>query len=130
MLKNLNTYIIMLTLFCLGFLLMPHPSNACSKKTTKTEQSSCAKKNRKDSKGKDCCKTKSCKKNKEAKDHCSDNCQDKSCTNNSPSSSLALPSHLETHRNYFAEIKKQPFVFEQIHYSSGYLSIWLPPKIG
>lgn len=107
--------------------MMPSQSYACSKNSTKTEQSSCSKK--KALKAQDCCKTKSCKKSKEDKGHCSGNCKDKTCTNNAPSPFIAIISHLEINRDYFAEIKKQKFGFKQIHYSSGYFSIWLPPKI-
>lgn len=128
-LKNLNRHIGVVILFCLGVLLMPSQSYACSKKSTKTEQSSCSKEKEKDLKGEDCCKTRSCKKSKEDKGHCNGNCKDKTCTNNTPLPSIAIISYSDINKDYFVEIKKQRFGFKQIHYSSGYFSIWLPPKI-
>jgi hypothetical protein len=41
---------------------------------------------------------------------------------------LPIPIDLKT-ANPFAEIKKQKFGFKEAYYSSGYSSIWQPPKI-
>jgi len=128
-LKNVSIHIGIITLFCLGFFMMPSQSFACSKHSAKTEQKSCHKEKSKDNKEKDCCKTKSCKKSKKENGHCSGNCNDKSC-NSTSYSSMGLPIFLEIKtKSYFADAKKQKFGFKEAYYSSGYSSIWLPPKI-
>ena len=127
--ENLNKHIVVVILFCLGFLLMPNQGYACSKTTTKTEQSSCSTKKDKNLKEKNCCKTKSCKESKEDTGHCNGDCKDKTCTNNTPSPSLALFSHLQINELHFADVKKQKFCFKQVYYSSNYSTIWQPPKI-
>ena len=130
MLKNLSVHIGIIIFFCLGFFLIPNQSYACAKHSAKTEKTSCSKTKSKDSKEKDCCKTKSCKKSREDKGHCSGNCKDQSCHNSNSYSSMGLPVVLEIKsKDYFAEAKKQKFGFKETYYSSGYSFIWLPPKI-
>jgi hypothetical protein len=59
MLKNLRIYTSVITLFCLGFFLIPFQSYACSKKSTSTEKKSCSKEKSEKLHYKDSCKYKS-----------------------------------------------------------------------
>ena len=129
MLKNLSKHISFVILLCLGFFLMPSISYACAKKTAKTEQKSCSKEKSEKSHHKDSCKDKSCKKCKDGHD-CDGNCKHSSCgcSTSSSSVSLQIPIDLKI-TNPFAETKKQKFGFKEAYYSSGFFSIWLPPKI-
>ena len=129
MLKNLSKHISFVILLCLGFFLMPSISYACAKKTANTEQKSCSKDQSAKAEHKSSCKDKSCKKCKDGHD-CDGNCKHSSCGCSTSSSSvnLQIPIDLKiTHP--FGETKKQKFGFKQAYYSSGYSSIWQPPKI-
>ncbi|MEC3875205.1 hypothetical protein [Chryseobacterium salviniae] len=128
-LKNLRIHIGIITLICLGFFLIPTQSYACSKKSTRTEQASCEKEHSKKSEHKSSCKDKSCKKCKDGHD-CGGNCKHSSCRCGASTTSLNLPIVIELKaKNLFAAAKKQKFGFKQAYYSSGFFSIWLPPKI-
>lgn len=129
MLKNLSKNISFVILLCLGFFLMPSISYACTKKTAKTEQKSCSKEKSEKSHHKGSCKDKSCKKCKDGH-NCDGNCKHGSCgcSTSSSSVSLLIPIHLKV-TTPFAKTKKQKFGFKQAYYSSGYSSIWQPPKI-
>ena len=130
MLKNLEIHIGVLILFCLGFFLIPNQSYACSKNSTKTEQSACSKKQTARSEHKDCCKAMHHKKCNGSKD-CGGNCKGNSCRCVPSTTSLSVPAIIGLKINdQFADAKKQKFGFKQAHYSSGFYSIiWLPPKI-
>ncbi|MBX9448593.1 MAG: hypothetical protein KL787_02240 [Taibaiella sp.] len=124
----MRIHISILTLFFLGFFLMPNQSYACSKKSTQTEQSSCSKEKSKKSEHKKGCKGKSCKKCKS--DNCGGGCSHSSCRCGASITSLSLPVIIELKaKNQFAASKKQKFGFKEAYYSSGFFSIWLPPKI-
>ena len=129
MLKNLSKHISFVILLCLGFFLMPSISYACAKKTTKTEQKSCSKDQSAKAEHKSSCKDKSCKKCKDGHD-CDGNCKHSSCGCSTSSSSVSLPIPVDLKTAApFAETKKQKFGFKEAYYSSGYSSIWQPPKI-
>ena len=129
MLKNLSKHISFVILLCLGFFLMPSISYACAKKVAKTEQASCSKEQSERSEHKSSCKDKSCKKCKDGHD-CGGNCKHSSCRCGASTTSLNLPIVIELKaKNLFAAAKKQKFGFKQAYYSSGFFSIWLPPKI-
>jgi hypothetical protein len=128
-LKNLSKHISFVILLCLGVFLTPSISYACAKKTDKTEQKSCSKEKSEKSHHKDSCKDKSCKKCKDGHD-CGGSCKHSSCRCSTSSSSVSFPIPLDLKvTNPFAEIKKQKFGFKEAYYSSGYSSIWQPPKI-
>ena len=129
MLKNLSKHISFVILLCLGFFLMPSISYACAKKTTKTEQKSCSKDQSAKAEHKSSCKDKSCKKCKDGHD-CDGNCKHSSCGCSTSSSSLSIPIPTDLKvTTPFVETKKQKFGFKQAYCSSGYSSIWQPPKI-
>ncbi|SHK03362.1 hypothetical protein SAMN05444371_0881 [Epilithonimonas mollis] len=129
MLTNLRIYTSVITLFCLGFFLIPIQSYACSKKSTSTEKKSCSEEKSDKLHDKDSCKHKSDKKCNDGND-CDGNCKHSSCRCSTSSSfvSLLIPIDLNI-TDPFAENKKQKFGFEQAYYSLGYSSIWQPPKI-
>ena len=118
-LKNYRIHIGILTLFCLVFFMMPSQSYACSKNSTKTEQSFCSKEKSKKSEHKKGFKSKSCKK-----------CKSDKCRCGALTTSLNVPTVIELKtKNHLAAAKKQKFGFKEAYYSSGFFSIWLPPKI-
>ncbi len=128
MLKNFSIHISILTLFCLVFFMMPSQSYACSKNSTKTEQSSCSKEKTKKSEHKKGCKDKSCKKCNN--DNCGGGCTHNSCRCGASTTSLSVPPIIELKaENHFTATIKQKFGFKEAYYSSGFFSIWLPPKI-
>lgn len=129
MLKNFSKHISFVILLCLGFFLMPGVSYACAQKSTNVEQKSCSKEQSKKSEHKSSCKDKTCKNCKNGHD-CDGNCKHSSCRCSTSTSSLSLPTPIDLKiTNPFAETKKQKFGFKQAYYSSGYYSIWQPPKI-
>ncbi len=129
MLKNLSKHINWIFFLCLGFFLVPSISYACAKKTANSEQKSCPKDQSAKAEHKSSCKDKSCKKCKDGH-NCDGNCKHGSCGCSASSSSVSLTIPLDLKvTNPFAEIKKQKIAFKQTYYSSGYSSIWQPPKI-
>ncbi|MBF6645686.1 MULTISPECIES: hypothetical protein [Flavobacteriales] len=128
--KNWNKHITIVLWLFWGFLLAPNISYACSKAPIKTEQQKFSKNHHEKAEKKDCCKTKSCKKCKDG-NGCGGNCKHNSCKCGvSSPNSLSVPIAIELKaKNYFAETKKQKFGFKEAYYSSGFFSIWLPPKI-
>ncbi|WP_231121128.1 hypothetical protein [Epilithonimonas vandammei] len=114
-----------MTLFCLVFFMIPSQSYACSKNSTKTEQSSCSKEKSKKSEHKKGYKGKKCKSG-----NCDGGCSHSSCRCSASTTSLYLPIPIELKaKNPFAEVKKQKLGFKEAYYSSGFFFIWLPPKI-
>lgn len=124
-LNNLKKHIGVLLLLALGFFLAPNLSYACSKTSTKTEKSACSKKKSK----KVSSKANACKKNRHH-DDCGGKCKHDSCYCSTSASAFSwLPLTEAKEKNSFVEVKKQKRSFEEACYSSGYFSIWLPPKI-
>jgi hypothetical protein len=63
-------------------------------------------------------------------DNCGGGCSHSSCRCGASITSLSLPVIIELKaKNQFAASKKQKFGFKEAYYSSGFFSIWLPPKI-
>ncbi|WP_162817820.1 hypothetical protein U0035_14055 [Niabella yanshanensis] len=121
----MKKHIGLLLLLALGLFLAPNPSYACSKTSTKTEKATCSKKKAK----KDSSKTEACKKNKHHND-CGGKCKNASCYCSTSASLFSwLPLTKEKEKDCFVTVKKQKCSFEEACYSSGYFSIWLPPKI-
>ena len=113
----------------LGFFLIPNLAYACSKKTPKIDKSIYLKIQVEKSEQKDCSKAKTCENNKNHQD-CNGKCKHSSCECSISASpfSLSLPTEINT-KDLFTALEKQKFTFKKAYYSSGYLSIWLPPKI-
>ena len=114
-----------LLIVLLGFFLIPTQTFACGQSTEKIEKSCCEKETSK-SDDKDCCKENS---HKDASDDgCEGKCKDASCHCPSISISIALP-FLSDWKNPTFFGKKHTILYLDTYISSGYLSIWLPPKI-
>jgi len=115
----------------LVFIVIPNTTYACAAKVTGTEKKCCSQKKSEKTEKKSCCKTKKSKKDKSLNE-CNGKCGDSSCkcSTGISLSLLGVPvsSYFIT-KKHFADIKTQNFIFRNAYYSSGYFSIWQPPKI-
>lgn len=128
-LKNFGINIGIAVLFCLGFLLMSSQSYACAKKVSAKEFDTCVKSSLKKLEDNRCCQTGTCEKNKHHR-NCNGVCGHSTCKCSTSISSLNLPIAIELASNYpFSDIEKKKFGDQNDAGSSGFLSIWLPPKI-
>ena len=117
---NKRFYII-LTILTIGFFLMPSEGYACE---TKTEKSCCKKNQVQVTDKKDCCSKKQDK-------SCNGKCGHSNCTT-STSINFAVISLFEISfkNNIFDLItQKSNFYHSETFISSGFTSVWLPPKI-
>ncbi|MGJ7029557.1 ABC-type nickel/cobalt efflux system permease component RcnA [Niabella hirudinis] len=131
-LKYLMRNISLLLLFGLGLFAIPKESYSCSKsKAIKTAHPTCEKKQVQTTEKKSCCKTETCKKNVNHEGHnCNGGCNHSSCQCSTSTTSVSLPFSVElSAKDLFASSEKKKFSFMKACYSSGFLSIWLPPKI-
>ena len=111
---------------------MPSQSYACPKKPIKTEQSSFTKQQSEKSAHKVSCKSefgKKCGDCNDCNSDCEGNCKHNSCTCGTSGFSFGLPMAAIPVKKHFSEAEKQKFSFRQAYYSSGFISVWLPPKI-
>ena len=119
--KRLYILIIILTL---GIFTVPTLSYACG---TKTEKSCCTKKTTSKIEKKDCCKN---KQSKEEDNSCGGKCGHSNCTASTVNLSLISSYEIEFKNNNFDFFtKKQNFYHSETFISSGFTSVWLPPKI-
>lgn len=125
--KNLGKHICFVILLCLGFSLMPDKSYACAKEIDKSELNSCSKDQSSKAEKKNSCKTKSHQKDSVHHD-CSGECIYNSC--HCPASPLSIAVHLVTEiKNHNIFLEKLAIDYNQSYVSSGFRTIWLPPKI-
>ncbi len=123
--------IYILTLVCmLGFFLIPGLSYACKAHTKVKIEKSCCKASPDRHHSTRTCQEDCCKDKRDDSEDCSGKCGNKSCQ--TPSQSFSeIPTLFTVLQDLFdVEGKKLYALYKQPHYSSGYLSIWLPPKIG
>lgn len=111
----------------MGITLIPAVSIACS---SKSHKSCCQKPLAKESIQKDCCK-----KNKNAKktshDDCNGKCGDSSCQCPSSNSNTTIPNLFQINGIHFKFSGEElNFSTVEAYLTSGFISIWLPPKIG
>lgn len=119
--KWLHILIIMLTF---GFFLSPSISFACG---TKTEKSCCKKENSSKTEKKDCC---SGKHSKDKNNSCGGKCGHSNCTTSTTNFSLISFYEIEFKNDSFDfSEEKSKFHHSEIFISSGFTSVWLPPKI-
>lgn len=111
----------------LGFFLTPTLTYACGKSHTQTEKSCCDKKTSQTDK-KDCCKNKSSH-NQKDNDNCGGKCGNSSC-HCPPISFGFVPTLSEPKYSVLVVSKRQFFFYTNPYLSSGFHSIWQPPKIG
>lgn len=109
----------------LGFFLTPTLTYACGKSVEKTEKSCCKKETSKSDK-KDCCKNHSQKDKND--DDCDGKCKNPSC--HCPTAPLAFALTLDAGmKNHIIVLENLTFGYTQSYISSGFHSIWQPPKI-
>lgn len=115
-----------LLIVMLGFFLTPTLTYACGKSVEKTEKSCCKKETSKSDK-KDCCKNHSQKDKND--DDCDGKCKNSSC--HCPTAPLAIVLPFVTEMKYYnIFLEKVTIAYTETYISSGFRSIWLPPKIG
>ena len=109
----------------IGFFLSPSFTYACG---TKTEKICCKKETSLKDNEKDCCKkSEQSNKNQEG---CSGKCGHSNCTTSTVSFSLISLFEIEFKSNYFVfNTRKQKFYYNEANISSGFYSVWSPPKI-
>lgn len=121
-LKILSKHIALIVVFSFGFLLTKNSCYACSSKTGKSHLSVCSKTNHLSAQ-------QSCQKGKHHHD-CNHKCKHCSCVCSRSTCSIYLQSLIGIKsKNSLAVLKKEKFDFIQVHYPSGFHTIWLPPKI-
>jgi len=110
--------------------LVPSLSFACTNKNVKKDETLGYKCQISTFSEKFCCQSGFCKKDRDHND-CNGKCKHNSCRCGTVISLAGLPvmSDLKI-KNHFIEEKKLKFSFSQTYYSSGFSSIWQPPKIG
>ena len=121
---------ILLIIFIIGFFSTPTLTYACGTKTDKTERFCCKKNKSGKIERKDCCKNHKSK-NSKNKDGCGGKCNHPSCRYLGVhfAFNLHFPTELKT-KTCFSKSKKVKFYFQEAYCSSGFLYVWLPPKIG
>lgn len=117
--KRLHIYIIILTI---GFFLLPNLNYACG---TKVEKECCKKEVSTKDIEKECCKN-----SESSNKSCEGKCGHSNCTTLTASHSLVFLNEIEFKINDFDfSNKKQKFYYSKTFISSGFSSIWQPPKI-
>ena len=123
--KYMTRQISIMLIVVLGFFLTPTLTYACGKSHTKTEKSCCDKKTSQTEK-KDCCKNHT--DNNQNNDGCGGKCKNASC--HCPTAPLAFALTLDAGmKNHFIVLEKLTIGYTQSYISSGFHSIWQPPKI-
>lgn len=119
--KRLHIIIIILTL---GFFLSPTLSYACG---NKTEKSCCKKETSTKTEKKDCCNGKH---SKDKNNSCGGKCGHSNCTTSTVTFSLiSFNEIIFKNNNFDFSEEKSKFYHSETFISSGYTSVWLPPKI-
>ena len=119
--NRLHILIIILTL---GFFLSPTLSYACG---TKTEKSCCKKETSSKTENKDCCNGKH---SKDKDNSCGGKCGHSNCTTSSVTFSIISFNEIQFKNNIFDFSSEKPkFYPSKTFISSGFTSVWLPPKI-
>ncbi len=115
---------ILIIIFTLGFFLMPTIMFACG---NKTENSCCKKDTSSKTEKKDCCKN---KQSKEENNSCGGKCGHSNCTASTVNFSIISFYEIEfKNNNFHFSTEKPKFYHSETFISSGFTSVWLPPKI-
>lgn len=118
-------YIALLTLT--GFLLTPTDTYACGAKSEKTENT-CSKQSDTEKENKDCCNTGTEHCDKHGK-HCEGKCGNPDCHCPTICTNFTVSAFAQFLMTKVI-LSKLKFFYQEAFYSSGFTSIWLPPKIG
>lgn len=122
----LNKFHILIIILTLGFFAKPTLTYACGTSATKSEKSCCKKSENENDNKKDCCK----KSNSQNDKGCDGKCGNSSCHCTASCNSFAVPYFVTFKSKFFPSIsKKSLFPRDDNYFSSGFYSIWLPPKI-
>ncbi len=131
-----NIFHIVVLIFVFGVLVTPSHILACEKRGSNSELACCKKSKVSDTNKKDCCANK-----QGVKKHCtqnpkdnskkdSDDCDQNSCSCAPTSLSFTLPSTFYLENKAFNPSKvTEKSSYTETYVSSGFLSIWLPPKL-
>jgi len=132
---NTNIYMsrtlnILLSMFLLGFLLVPGEISACTSHTKEInkKEKSCCDDSSDDNHTEQDCKKDCCKDKEDGNSDCSGNCGQKSCPNSFPT--FWMHDIKDSPNAFFFESEKSYSLYKQPSFSSGFHSIWQPPKIG
>lgn len=112
-----------------GFILTPQGSYGCGTKSCKSEKNCCAKSKSTSKDKKSCCQNIN-KNKKNETGGCGGTCGHRSCSCPTTHITFIIPFNtiIKNKYNHFI-FNNQPFVRKEIQLSSGFLSIWIPPKI-
>lgn len=120
---------ILLFIFCWGFFGAPSYSLACGKQSCGHEQSYCII-SKMDKTKKVCCCNKNRSNSKKNIRGCGGNCNEPMCQCPSIQLLFTIQNVLEFKSNLIPNnTSKQKFNHNETRLTSGFLSIWLPPKI-
>jgi len=111
----------------IGFVLTPTATYACGSKSENTENTVNKQSDSKMEK-KDCCDKEKRQCGKHGKD-CDGNCGNPACHCPSNCTNFTIP-FFDGLSQVKVVVRKPNFYYQDTYYSSGFLSIWLPPKIG
>lgn len=116
-------------LIAFGFFLSPKDTYGCGTRSIKSQKTCCAKEKYSNKVKKSCCK-KNNENDKNEKDGCGGNCCHRSCSCPTVQISFIIPNNtfIKNKSNYF-KFKKHPFAQKNILLTTGYYTIWIPPKI-
>lgn len=117
-------YIALLTL--IGFFLTPTDTYACGSKSKNTENT-CAKQTDTEKEKDDCCDTEKGQCGKHGKD-CDGKCGNSNCHCPTSCINFTIPFFAQLSQTKII-LSKPKFYYQEAYYSSGFRSIWLPPKI-
>jgi len=118
-------YIALLSL--IGFFLTPTDSYACGSNSENIENTSTIQSYTKTEK-KDCCNTEKRQCGKHGKD-CDGKCGNPACHCPTNCTNFTIP-FFDGFLGITIIVSKPNFYYQDTYYSSGFLSIWQPPKIG
>jgi hypothetical protein len=110
-----------------GFFLTPMQSYACGTDSEKIE-TSCDKQSDSDVEKEHCCNTEKGQCGEHRKD-CDGNCGNPDCHCPASCTNFTIPFFAQLSQTKII-VSKPKFYYQEAYYSSGFLSIWLPPKIG
>jgi hypothetical protein len=118
-------YIALLSL--IGFFLTPTETYACGSKSENIENN-CSKQSDTEAEKKECCDTKKGQCSKHGKD-CDGKCGNPACHCPTNCTNFTIP-FFDGFSGITIIVNKPNFYYQDTYYSSGFLSIWQPPKIG
>jgi hypothetical protein len=118
-------YILLILVF--GFSLAPNIIFSCGTESEKIE-TSCDKQSDSEIEKNDCCGKENGLCGKHGKD-CDGNCGNPDCHCPTNCTSFTIPFFAPLSQAKII-LRKPKYYYQEAYYSSGFLSIWLPPKIG